>query len=134
MNAAEAMTADTMTIGRAERDREIVRRWMAGESQTAIGKAFGLTHSGVAKVLDRVSTRWAAARAGALAEMQRQRRPYADPKDRTGRSGRPEVWPDCPEALRPQYRKIRAVIGSEAAKAQLRALAAKTPPSDGSTC
>lgn len=114
------MSARLNTAARAERDRDVVRRWLHGESQTDIARAFGLTHSGVQRILARKERDWLESRADAL-------RQATQPGTGPTRSGRPSVWPDCPPELLPQYRKIRAVIGSAAAKAQLLALNAQQP-------
>jgi hypothetical protein len=113
-----ARVASIPSEARAERDAEIARRWLAGESQARLGRDFGLSDSGVHRVLARVGKAWCAARAAALREAASMRGAL----DQTQRPGRKAVWPDCPPELRSSYRKIRSVIGSEAAKAQLLAL------------
>ncbi len=100
------------------RDAEIARRWLAGESQARLGRDFGLTDSGVHRVLARIGTAWRDARAAAIAAALNPR----SSMDHARKSGRKAVWPDCPPELQAQYRKIRSVIGSEAAKAQLLSL------------
>jgi hypothetical protein len=112
---------------RDARDRAITERWMAGESQARLARAFGLTASGVNRILDRVADAWAAARAEAIGKAAAPRRRSESHSSKAGppdarKTGRRAVWPDCPPDLRRDYRKIRSVIGSEAAKAQLTAL------------
>lgn len=100
---------------RREREHAVVQRWLQGESQAEIARAHGLTPGGVQRILTRREEEWRRSRAEAL-------RQAAAPRPGKSRSGRPSVWPDCPPELQAQYRKIRAVIGSAAAKAQLLAL------------
>lgn len=100
---------------RREREHAVVQRWLQGESQAEIARAHGLTPGGVQRILTRREAEWRQSRAEAL-------RQAAAPRPGKSRSGRPSVWPDCPPELQAQYRKIRAVIGSAAAKAQLLAL------------
>lgn len=100
---------------RREREHAVVQRWLQGESQADIARAHGLTHGGVQRILTRREEEWRRSRAEAL-------RQAAASRPGKSRSGRPSIWPDCPPELLPQYRKIRAVIGSAEAKAQLLAL------------
>lgn len=100
---------------RRERDKAVLQRWLDGESMNAIAKDMGLSHKGVTLILNRIEAEWRLGRAEALAEAAR-------PRPGKTRTGRPSIWPDCPPELQPQYRKIRAIIGSAAAKAQLLAL------------
>jgi DNA invertase Pin-like site-specific DNA recombinase len=100
---------------RRERDKAVVQRWLDGESMNEIARDIGLSHKGVTLILNRFEAEWRAARTEAL-------RAAARPRPGKTRTGRPSVWPDCPPELQGQYRKIRAIIGSAAAKAQLLAL------------
>lgn len=88
------------------RDREIIGWYRAGTPLRLIGDVYGLTESGVWRVLQRL---------GALGRSPapRSRRPGAL------RPGPKPVWPDCPDHLLRDYRKVRAVIGSRAARDQL---------------
>jgi hypothetical protein len=94
----------------------VLRRWLDGESMNEIALDLGLSHKGVTLILNQFEAEWRAARTDALSAAAR-------PRPGKTRTGRPCVWPDCPPELRPQYQKIRAVIGSAAAKAQLLDLA-----------
>lgn len=100
---------------RRDREQAVVQRWLQGDSQAEIARAHGLTHGGVQRILTRREEEWRRSRAEAL-------RSAAASRPGKSRSGRPSVWPDCPPELRAQYHKIRSVIGSAAAKAQLLAL------------
>lgn len=100
---------------RRERDQAVLRRWLDGESMNEIARDIGLSHKGVTLILNRFEAEWRETRAEAL-------RAAAKPRPGKTRTGRPVVWPDCPPELQAQYRKIRTIIGSAAAKAQLLAL------------
>lgn len=99
---------------RAARDRTIVARYAAGATQVAIAEDFGMSPSGVSRVLARLGQRVTAE------EIHRRRDAGLFRK----LSGRPPVWPDCPPHLLRTYRKVRAVIGSHAAREQLTAICA----------
>lgn len=100
---------------RRERDKVVVQRWLDGESMSEIARDLGLSHKGVTLILNRFEHEWRSQRAEAL-------RAAARPRPGKTRTGRPQVWPDCPPELQAEYRKIRTIIGSAAAKAQLLAL------------
>lgn len=106
-----SMHPDAKAARRA-RDITVVQRWLDGESMNEIGADMGLSHKGVQLILERMEREWRETRTEAL-------RAAAKPRPGKTRTGRPTVWPDCPPELQGQYRKIRAVIGSAAAKAQL---------------
>ena len=96
---------------RARRNAAIARQYRAGATLAQLGAQYGLTETGIWRVLDRGGWRLSP-------EEVRQRR--------TGTSGgRRPIWPDCPAHLQHDYRKARAVIGSHAAKAQLLAAEAR---------
>jgi hypothetical protein len=98
------------TAEREARDAAIVRRFHAGESLARLGRAFGLTESGVSRVLLRLGARLSPAETRArFAAGARQARA----------TGPKPVWPDCPPHLRADYQRIRVVIGSRAARDQL---------------
>lgn len=105
---------------RARRDGEIVARYRGGETLDQVARAVGMSPTGVWRALDRL---------GALpsAEVMAQRRGRV----RRARSGPRPVWPDCPAHLQRDYRKVRAVIGSAAARAQLMKLSGFTPERGG---
>lgn len=103
---------------RSLRDREIVRRFRAGERLDEIARAVGLSSSGVWRALDRLN---------ALTRPMPIRPRRADAR----RTGPKPVWPDCPPHLQHHYRKIRALIGSRAARDQLLRIEAQRPQEQG---
>ena len=83
---------------RAERDRQIVARWIAGETRTAIAESFGMTPRRVSQI---------AAEAGA-------RRAGQAPLQ----IGRPRL-PDMPTDTLAHYAKVRRYCGAAYARQAL---------------
>lgn len=96
---------------RAFRDRAIVQEYHAGQTLEQVAVRFGMTASGISRVLSRMDA--------SLTPQQRASRP------RAGGSGRKAVWPDCPPEMKAEYMRIRLIIGSQAARDQLLRLAAR---------
>ena len=103
------MTAMCDRAARLVRDRVLVAAYRAGATQSQLAREFGISPSGVSVILARHGAR------PTLAEMAAR----SNAAVRTKPPGPRPVWPDCPVHLRREYHKIRAVIGSRAARDQL---------------
>lgn len=103
------------------RERLVARRWLAGEDRLVLARSFGVSSSGIYRMLARVDAQWRVQRALALGQTERGLRRDRDAKPRR-KPGPPPVWPDCPPHLIREYQQLRAVIGSRAAREQLERL------------
>ena len=104
-------TSARRTFRQRLKERAIVKRYHAGATLEQIAAHYRMTASGVSRLLARCNARLAPA------EHAARRRVMGIP------SGPRTVWPDCPASMQREYRYVRAIIGSVAARDQLQRLA-----------
>jgi transposase-like protein len=99
-------------MARARRDRLVRQGYARGATQAELASRLGLSPSGISRILARLD-----ARPDAELRVRRLRAPR--------RTGPRPIWPDCPPHLAREYQRIRAIIGSRAARDQLLSIEAR---------
>jgi transposase-like protein len=100
-------------MARARRDRLVRQGYARGATQAELASRLGLSPSGISRILARLDARPDAAEL----RVRRLRAPR--------RTGPRPIWPDCPPHLAREYQRIRAIIGSRAARDQLLSIEAR---------
>jgi transcriptional regulator with XRE-family HTH domain len=100
-------------MARARRDLLVRQGYARGATQAELASRLGLSPSGISRILARLDARPDAAELRVRAAARA-----------TAHWPRP-IWPDCPPHLAREYQRIRAIIGSRAARDQLLSIEAR---------
>ena len=108
-----------------QRDREIVRRYKAGETQRAIAADYGINHTRVSQIVRAAGvTEGPQRRDNSLkafwASLPPEGRYELLCKNNHGRT-KPVTWPECPPEIYEDYRTLRQYFGAAEARTMLEA-------------
>lgn len=90
----------------AVRNKQIIARYLAGETRSQLAEAFGMPQTTVRNILYRAKVRLP----------DRERRKRFQMPCRVNAGGRPAIWPDCPAELRQDYEILRRHMPSAEAR------------------